>query len=57
MYGTKGIPSIDNNPGIRDSASMVLDSIKKKIYLFGGYYSGGTSNARVLVIYRFRHPK
>jgi hypothetical protein len=36
VYGTKGIPSINNFPGNRHDHSMAFDPIRNYIYIFGG---------------------
>ena len=42
VYGTKGIPSINNYPGRRIGHSMAIDSTKNCLYVFGGLGYGQT---------------
>ena len=37
VYGTKGVPSINNYPGGRSDHSLVIDEILNCLYVFGGY--------------------
>ena len=37
VYGTRGTPNPDNQPGNRYDHSMVYDVVEQVIYLFGGY--------------------
>jgi len=36
LYGPKGVPSVNNNPGGRHEHSTAFDPIKNCIYVFGG---------------------
>ena len=36
IYGTKGVPSINNYPGARETSISWFDSSNKKLWLFGG---------------------
>lgn len=40
IYGTQGVPSVDNTPGGRDYVSTWIDT-SNHLYLFGGYVENG----------------
>ena len=36
VYGEKGVPSVDNQPGARHYATGCYDTITQELWLFGG---------------------
>ena len=42
VYGEKGVPSSDNQPSARDSATGCYDNIAQEFWLFGGRATSNT---------------
>ena len=45
VYGEKGIPNSNNQPGSRYGAVGWYDDLRQVFWLFGGYGYGNTSSA------------
>ena len=44
VYGTKGVPSVNNFPGSRRAHSMVFHPSMNCLFVFGGHDGTGWSN-------------
>ena len=58
IYGVKGIPNSNNQPGAREGALGLYDSLRQVLWLFGGYgYDNTSEGSWLLALHQTIHQK
>ena len=55
VYGTKGVPSVNNYPGSRSSHSMAFHSAMNCHFVFGGTGRAASSTTGVFPVFNLYH--